>query len=167
MEKRFAAEIRAIHGRKLAGYAALFGIEARIGKTTETIKPGAFRDSLQHDILCLAVHDQTKVLGRTKSGTLRLSEDHRGLAFELDVPDTQTGRDLLALAERNDLGGMSFGFTVPDDGQQWDGDRRTLTRVDLKEISVVSSWPAYQGTSVEARNKPKRTRALMYMETIT
>jgi uncharacterized protein len=168
MEKRFAAEIRAIQGRKLAGYAALFNIEARIGKITETIRPGAFRDSLatSQDILCLADHDQTRVLGRTKSGTLRLSEDARGLAFELDVPDTGAGRDILALAERNDLGGMSFGFTVPENGQDWQLDRRILTRVDLKEVSVVSSWPAYQGTSVEARRRPARTRALMYMETL-
>ena len=40
------------------------------------------------------------------------SEDSNGLAFELSVPDTSAGRDVLALAERGDLGGMSFGFLV-------------------------------------------------------
>ena len=167
MEKRFAAEIRTVQGRKLAGYAAIFNVQARIGNFTETVKPGAFRASLDKDILCLADHDKTRVLGRTKSGTLRLSEDARGLAFELDVPDTQSGRDILALAERGDLGGMSFGFTVPDEGQTWEGKHRTLSGVNLKEISVVSAWPAYEGTNVQARNKtPLLNKARYYMETL-
>jgi HK97 family phage prohead protease len=58
---------------------------------------------------------------------------------------------VLALAERGDLGGMSFGFVVAKDGERWDGSKRTLLGVDLKEISVVSAWPAYEGTVVNAR----------------
>ena len=168
MEKRIAAEVRT-QGRKLMGYAATFNNETRIGSMTEVIKPGAFKASLgaKTDVLCLADHDSTKVLGRTKSGTLRLSEDARGLHYELDVPDTATGRDMLALAERNDLGGMSFGFTVPEDGQSWQGSKRILSRVDLVEISVVSAWPAYQQTSIEARARgPKTLKIKRYLETV-
>ncbi len=168
MEKRIAAEIRA-QGRKLIGYAAVFNSETRIGTTTEVITPGAFKDSLSNsgDVLALADHDASKVLGRTKSGTLRLSEDARGLYFELDVPDTQTGRDILALAERNDLGGMSFGFHVPEGGQSWQGSKRTLKRIDLAEVSVVSAWPAYQQTTVEARRKtPGVNKINRFLETI-
>lgn len=165
MEKRFASEIRAISGRKLAGYAAKFGTEARIGKTVETIARGAFRASLGHeDILCLADHDASKVLGRTKTGTLKLEEDETGLRFELDLPDTQAGRDVLALAERGDLGGCSFGFHVKK--QSWQGDRRTLEEVDLREVSIVSAWPAYPSTTVEARSQQRRTKAQRYLETI-
>jgi uncharacterized protein len=167
MEKRVATEVRAIAGRKLTGYAAVFDQETRIGSMTEIIRPGAFKSSIQtRDILCLADHDASRVLGRTKSGTLRLNEDHRGLAFELDLPDTSAGRDILNLAERGDLGGMSFGFLVPEGGQQWNGSKRTLTRVDLAEISVVSAWPAYQSTTVEARSKALRSRIDRYLETI-
>jgi len=90
-------------------------------------------------------------LARTRSGTLRLAEDSHGLHFELDVPNTTAGHDVLALAERGDLGGMSFGFSVPDGGQRWQGDLRELVQVHLLEISVVSSWPAYEGTTVTAR----------------
>ncbi|WP_054309915.1 HK97 family phage prohead protease [Mesorhizobium sp. 1M-11] len=158
MEKRQATELRA-EGRKLTGYAAVFGQEARITDFVETIEVGAFKRSLaaKSDILALVDHDSGKVLARTKSGTLRLSEDERGLKFEVDLPDTGLGRDIAAMAARSDLGGMSFGFSVPDGGDEWRGDRRTLRNVVLHEISVVQSFPAYSGTSVSARAKQKRT----------
>lgn len=150
MIERRAFEVRA-KGRRLEGYAATFGAEARIGSFVETIAPGAFGPALGGDILALLDHDMGKVLGRTRSGTLRLSEDARGLAFALDVPDTAAGRDVLALAERDDLGGASFGFTVPKGGEDWERERRTLRRVTLHEISIVSAWPAYEGTEVAVR----------------
>lgn len=146
-------ELRA-KGRRLEGYAATFNTETRIGDAfIETIAPGAFSASLASaaDILGLVDHDPSRVLGRTRSKTLRLAEDTRGLSFELDLPDTQAGRDVLALAERGDLGGMSFGFRAVDAPRQ--GDRRELRKVDLFEISVVSAWPAYPETVVQARAK--------------
>lgn len=105
VERRAAQEVRA-SGRKLTGYVARFDSEARIGSFTEVIRRGAFRASLDSgaDILALADHDPTRVLGRTKTGTLELREDDNGLAFSLALPDTQVGRDLAALAERGDLG---------------------------------------------------------------
>lgn len=154
LEKRFQnTELRA-RGRRLEGYAALFRAEAQIGNgMVETIAPGAFARTLavRSDILALVDHDPARVLARTRSGTLRLSEDTRGLAFDLDVPDTQAGRDVLALAERDDLGGMSFGFTAQD--EHVDGNRRELRAVDLFEISVVAAFPAYNGTVINARSQ--------------
>jgi HK97 family phage prohead protease len=149
-----AAEIRAA-GRKLEGYAATFGAEARIGSFVETIASGAFAASLADggDKLALVDHDPARVLARTRSGTLRLAEDSRGLSFSLDVPDTQAGRDVLALAERGDLGGMSFAFKVRPDGERWAGNRRELRSVDLAEISIVQAWPAYAGTTITARHR--------------
>ncbi|MCG7630656.1 HK97 family phage prohead protease [Epibacterium sp. MM17-32] len=153
METRFQnIELRA-NGRRLTGYAALFGSEARIGGgVVETIAPGAFARTLTQraDILALVDHDPTRVLARTRSGSLRLSEDTRGLAFDLDVPDTQAGRDVLTLAERGDLGGMSFGFEAID--EHVDGARRELRALDLFEISVVAAFPAYEGTVINARS---------------
>lgn len=150
LERRFATELRA-NGRKVEGYAATFDREAEIEGFRERIAPGAFTRSLAGDILALLDHDPGKVLGRTRSGTLRLSEDTRGLHFALDLPDTQAGRDVIALAERGDLGGMSFGFTVPEGGEAWEGRTRTLRKVELREISVVQAWPAYEGTEVALR----------------
>ncbi|TXM72896.1 HK97 family phage prohead protease [Methylobacterium sp. WL12] len=172
MEQRASTiEVRA-KGRRLEGHAALFGVEARIGTFSETIRAGAFSGSLNRDVLALVDHDPHRVLARTKSGTLRLAEDTRGLAFDLDVPDTSNGRDILALAERNDLGGMSFGFAVGPGGDDWQGEKRELRAVTLYEISVIQALPAYPGTIVNARSKGITTPGLRlalagrYLETL-
>ncbi len=169
-EVRAAAELRA-SGRRLVGYVARWDSPARIGTFTETVKRGAFTATLASgdDVLALADHDAAAVLGRTKSGTLTLREDDQGLAFDLAIPDTQKGRDLLALAERGDLGGCSFGFTVNEGGDHWSGDTRELRSVRLHEVSIVQSWPAYGQTSVEARSlRPDDQLALLrfWLETV-
>ena len=167
LEKRaYAAEVRA-DNRRLTGYAAIFDTEARIGgRFTETIAKGAFSASLNEgdDILALVDHDQSKVLARTRSGSLKLFEDSKGLAFDILLPDTQAGRDVLALAERQDLGGMSFGFTAVDD--KMIGDRRELRSVQLHEISVVLAWPAYEGTSIHARSRNIPTGFAAYSQRV-
>lgn len=173
LERRAATELRAA-GRRLEGYAATFGTAAQIGGFSETILRGAFQASLaaSADILALVDHDPSRLLARTASGTLRLSEDERGLRFELDVPDTQLGRDVLALAERRDLGGMSFGFRVKNEA--WPArDRRELRAVDLIEVSVVHAHPAYSQTTISARARmmahaeaSARIRRQRFLETL-
>ena len=162
--RALASEIRA-KGRKLEGYAATFNNSASIGgQFVESIAPGAFNASLRDggDILALVDHDPSRVLARTRSGTLRLSEDSKGLAFSLDVPDTSIGRDVLALAERGHIGGMSFGFSVVDESR--DGNRRELRAVSLYEISVVLAWPAYGNTVIQARSRGFVAPVLGYSE---
>jgi uncharacterized protein len=153
IEKRATAGVTA-NGRKLTGYVAKFDNATRIGGFTEIIRRGAFAASLTsgRDILAMADHDPSRVLGRTRSGTLTLTEDNDGLAFTLEMPDTQAGRDLVALAERGDLGGCSFGFVVNAGGDVWDGDTRELRNVELREISIVQAWPAYADTEVHLRS---------------
>ena len=165
IEKRAMAGVTA-NGRKLSGYIAKFNSPTTIGSFTEVIKPGAFRASLQSgvDILALADHDPAKVLGRTKSGTLTLAEDGEGLAFTLDMPDTAAARDLIALAERGDFGGASFGFNVPKDGDVWNGNSRELRAVNLAEVSIVSAWPAYQDTEIALRSlQPANQLAVLHL----
>lgn len=162
LERRAATELRAAGGRKLAGYAAVFNSPAKLGGFTEIIRPGAFTSSLRagSDIRALVDHDPTKLLGRTSSGTLRLSEDGRGLAFEIEVPDTQLGNDILTLAKRGDVNSMSFGFITPPQGDSWpSADRRELRAVDLQEISVLHLLPAYSDTVVQARSRELREAA--------
>jgi HK97 family phage prohead protease len=157
LEFRFATELRIIAGRRLGGYAAVFGVSADIGgRFKETIRPGAFRATLAAgaDVVLLVDHDPARLLARTASGTLRLSEDPKGLAFEADVPRTQLGNDMLALAERRDLGGMSIGFRVAAGGDAWPSpDTRELRAVQLAEISIAQAWPAYPDTTIALRSR--------------
>ncbi len=151
-------------GRRLEGYAAVFASPAHIGGFTESVRAGAFAASLAsgRDVLALQDHDPAKLLGRTRSGTLKLAEDTRGLHFDLALPDTAIGRDILALAERSDLGGMSFGFRTRRPGRRLPGTPRAIKgncgRSTLHEISVVCAWPAYGQTTVSARARPDRPR---------
>jgi uncharacterized protein len=169
LERRAFLEVRAL-GRRLHGVAAPFDVVAHINGFDERILPGAFAESLAdgHDILALVDHDQTKLLGRTKTGSLRLQEARQGLMFELDVPETSLGRDVLSLAERGDLGGMSFAFKVRNAGERWSGTTRELRSLDLVEVSAIHAWPAYEGTTVATRAKmPQRlARALRVLETV-
>lgn len=170
IEKRATVGVT-VNGRKLTGYIAKFDTPTKIGGFTEIIRRGAFAASLTagRDILALADHDTSRVLGRTRSGTLELREDAEGLAFSLQLPDTQAGRDLAALAERGDLGGCSFAFTVPAGGDHWNGNTRELRSVDLDEVSIVQSRPAYPDTEVHLRSlQPQSQTALLryWLETV-
>ena len=154
-------------GRTLSGYASVFNVETRIGSFNERIRPGAFSASLAsgRDILALLDHRADALLGRTSSGTLTLREDDKGLRFDLLLPDTTAGRDLIALAERGDVGGASFGFRAID--EDWQGDTRELRAVELHEISIVQSWPAYSQTSISLRHRVETVEDLnrLWMET--
>lgn len=140
----------------LTGYAAIFGEQAEIGYYfTEVIAAGAFAETLKTaDVRAYFDHDRGRVLGRTSAGTLRLREDNRGLAVEIDLPDTTDGRDVRTLVERGDISGMSFSFDAVK--QEWDETTdpptRTVREVRLYEVSVVSE-PAYTGTSVALRSR--------------
>jgi len=165
VEKRHASGIehRAADGKRtLKGYAAVFNSEAVIGGyMREVIAPGAFKAALKGDVRALVDHDSGRIIGRTKSGTLRLSEDAKGLAVEIDVPDTRDGNDLWTLVERGDLDAMSFGFAVTK--QEWDetGDMplRTIREVELYEVSAVA-FPAYADTSIAMRSLEEARAAL-------
>ncbi|MCI0141535.1 HK97 family phage prohead protease [Arthrobacter bambusae] len=87
-------------------------------------------------------------MGTTEAGTLTLSKDSYGLRHQVDLPDTQAGRDVAALAKRGDLRYSSFAFrTVEDD---WNDDQgvllRTLHSVQLIDVAPVVS-PAYRDTT--------------------
>lgn len=141
--------------RMARGYAAMFNRRAEIGGYfIEQIAPGAFAETLKTaDVRALIDHDSGRVIGRTKAGTLRLTEDADGLLAEIDLPDTSDGRDLAVQLERGDISGMSFGFRVTHD--EWDetGDMpvRTIRAVDLIEVSAVA-FPVYGDTSLAMRS---------------
>ncbi|WP_456273623.1 HK97 family phage prohead protease [Bacillus sp. AK031] len=134
---------------KVSGYAAVFNSRTSIGDYfDEIISPGAFSKSISNgDVRALYNHNWDKVLGRTKSGTLRLSEDERGLKFEVDLPDTTAGRDLEISMDRGDIDQCSFGFYVTDESWNYNEEPavRTINEVELYEITILA-LPAYEDT---------------------
>ncbi len=133
----------------VSGYAAVFNSPTLLWEgLQETIAPGAFSRALGNsDIRCLFDHDWSKVLGRTKSGTLRLEEDDHGLRFEVELPNTTVASDLTASMARGDINQCSFGFVPTEETWDYNSDpvQRTITEVELFEVSIVS-LPAYQDT---------------------
>ena len=151
-------------GRRLVGYAAVFNTPTTIGgRFVERIAAGAFKRAVaEDDVRALIDHDPARVLGRSTSGTLRLAEDATGLRVEIDPPDTSAARDLLALIERGDVTGMSFGFQAR--GEDWDHRAnppvRTVTDAKLFDVSVVT-YPAYPEAGVALRSMAEHGNAAL------
>ena len=140
-------------GRTVSGYAAVFN--QPMSGDTEIIRPDAFRRTLESgvNIRALYNHDDMALLGTTKAGTLRLREDSHGLAFDLDLPDTTCGRDVLELVTRGDIAGCSFGFYVR--GESVVNGVRELHDVELAEITLTPC-PAYPQTQVSVRSDNRK-----------
>jgi len=145
-------------GKKIVGYAAKFSptLSADLGGWREQIDPHAFDAALAAKVDCRALwnHDANHVLGRTSSGTLRLSVDSIGLRYEIDPPDTQIARDLMVSMERGDITQSSFGFLCSLD--RWsegpNGIVRTVLQVDeIFDVSPVT-FPAYPDATSGVRN---------------
>ena len=140
----------------VGGYAAVFNsLSQDLGGFREVIRRGAFQSTIAGgaDVRFLINHDGLP-LARTKSGTLRLAEDDRGLRIDatLDPTDPDVQR-LVPKMKRGDLSQMSFGFrTLKDAWRQEGADQiRELHSVDLFDVSAVT-YPAYQATEVALRS---------------
>lgn len=146
----------------LVGYAANYNVLSDdLGGWRERINRRAFARALREnqDVRYLVNHDPNQVLGRTKSGTLQLSDDAKGLSFRCAVPNTSFARDLIESVSRGDVCECSFGFVCRQ--QNWvkgtDGSGkpvsiRELCDVDLQDISTVT-FPAYPGTDTSVAGR--------------
>jgi HK97 family phage prohead protease len=152
------AETETDTAKRAGGYAAVFNSDSHdLGGFIERIAPGAFKRTLDEaarkttNIYALWAHDNSQPLGSTRSGKLVLSEDARGLVFDLDISRFNSAQR--GALEDQDLQ-MSFGFRVKE--QLWE-DRedgqiiRTLLDVDLSEVSFVTV-PAYPQTDAALRS---------------
>lgn len=149
----------------MVGYALKYDtLSQNLGGFVETVARGAVDKSLADglDIVARWNHDDAHLIGRTSSGTVRLESDDIGLRYEVDLPNTSTGRDLAVLAERGDVYQSSFAFYTMDD--EWGATEqgfplRTLRAVRLVDVAPVNT-PAYLDTSsglrslAEARGLP-------------
>jgi uncharacterized protein len=158
-EKRSIAysnlELRAeSDGNTIVGYAAIWDSPSEPMPFIEYVKRGAFSKTLNDgaDVRLLVDHEGVP-LARTKSGTMSLVEDERGLRMEakLDPMNPDAARIISAM-KRGDLSQMSFAFRTVKDN--WNSDRsvRELREVQLFDVSVVT-FPAYEETVAELRTK--------------
>lgn len=154
----FDTEVRALTTDdgvlKIGGYAAQFNKEATGLNFREMIAPGAFTRSLDSNepVFLLINHDTDQLpLASTQSGTLVLTQDETGLRMDATLdPSNPRAAELASALTRGDVDKMSFAFTVAPGGDTRKDGLRTLTDLNLFEVSVVT-WPAYDSSSVGLR----------------
>lgn len=145
--------------RFIEGYASVFGNVDTYG---DSVQPGAFDHAANRgrDIPLLWQHDDREVIGLVKEWR----EDDKGLWFKAEVyPEIQRGKEILVLAERGALRGVSFGFKTLE--FDYDPERKAedgrpvcnLTKLHLAEISPVT-FPANQLAAINAVKSMKIVR---------
>ena len=160
-------ELRAApDGLTLEGYAAVFNMPSlpmsfpTVGggrRFREIIHPGAFTKTLAElpDVTLRYQHNlNTLPLARTKSATMELAEDERGLRVRATLPDNEWGRPIRDAITRGDISGMSFRFSKVIDKWTQDegGHTRHLHEVRLGPEVSITDYPAYPDTSVHVRH---------------
>jgi hypothetical protein len=129
-------------GLTFHGYAAMFDSETDLGPYRETIERGAFKKTLADgaDVRMLVNHEGIP-LARTRSRTLKLREDKRGLLVEAKLdPDNPRAQEQ-----------MSFAFRAIQETPHDENDGlRVLREVELFDVSPVT-YPAYEDTTAEMR----------------
>ena len=152
-----ATEIRSVgDGMAFTGYVSRYGMPSLPLPFIETVEPGAWSKSLKsrNDIKSFVNHNTDMVLGSTRAGTLRFTDDERGLLTNIDLPETTYGRDLSVSVQRGDVSGMSVGMSVVRDEWSADGGQRRIIEARLHEASVVTGFQAFTSTTAAVRSLP-------------
>jgi len=129
------------------GYASLFG---EIDQARDMVVRGAFAETLAQRpvrrIPMLFQHDPSEPIGIW----LELREDHRGLyARGRLIPEVARARELLSLLRAGAVDGLSIGFKTVKGRVDPKTRIRSLSTVDLWEISIVT-FPLLAGARVQA-----------------
>ena len=91
-------------------------------------------------------HDQSKILGSTKSNTLELEDKEDGLYIRCKVPNTSWGNDTWEVISRGDVTTMSFEFIPYDWVDDEVEDTVTLRSAKLEAVAFCVAEPAYLET---------------------
>lgn len=143
----------------IEGYFAVFNsnYEIYVGMS-ESIAPGAFKNTLADDIRALVNHDSTLVLGRTSAHTLEVREDEHGLWGRIVInPNDSDAVNLYERVKRGDVSQCSIGFDILSEETEFsdNGDIHwTIKEVKLYEVSCCT-FPAYEQTNIDARSAEK------------
>lgn len=153
----------------ISGYFVVFNSETELYTDVyEEISPEALENVDFGDVRALVDHDTAKVLGRTKSSTLSLTVDSKGLYGEIRVNEQdQEAMNLYRRVQRGDVDQCSFGFEILNEEmiENSNGTVKFIIKsIKLYEVSVVT-FPAYQDTAVEARSKQIESAHKIAIET--
>lgn len=156
--REIRAQLTGSDGGKVKGYAAVFNtwslpISERGRTFREKIAPGALKP--EGNVSLWWMHDHTDPLANTRSGTLTITEDEKGIAFEADLGTTQRADEIRDLVKRGVVSQMSIGFVVEAD--TWEGaSSRTVTRARLHEVSLVENAAYGAATFAEVRGNKEQ-----------
>lgn len=134
----------------IRGYAAVFDSPSQdLGGFVEIVERGAFDDVMRSNPDVFGKYNHTRVIGRTSSGTMRLTVDDRGLRYEIDPP--RAAADVVELIERGDVRGSSFAFRVKGADETWQRDLAGQMVRRIKKFSFLGDagpvdTPAYLAT---------------------
>lgn len=169
LETREENEQGVIEGRPI-----VYGEYADIGGMfRETIMPGALNSSDLRDVRLCLNHDTGYVYARsrnnTANNTMQLIADEEGLKIRanLAIKDSPKAKDFYSAVSRGDMDKMSFMFAVGD--EEWDDldtdypTRKILSIATVVEVSAVT-FPAYEATSINARNSAALESARLALE---
>jgi uncharacterized protein len=142
LETRFVGQ-DAAHG-VITGYASIFVGQPGGGPDSfgDVIARSAFKATIAAHAaagtmpVMLWSHDPSRPVGRYTE----IREDERGLFVrgQLNL-QTQAGREAFEHLKARDIGGLSIGFQIAENGFQHQADgSRLLTAIDLFEISLVA-----------------------------
>lgn len=143
--------------KQIQGYAILFNQESTdLGGFTEVIEPTALNGVDLSKVQLIYGHEHNSILARADSGNLTLEVDDSGLFFVATLADTTVANNVYADILAGNLKGMSFGFTIPRNGDSWTRDIQgnvlhTVNQIDLLGELTVTPNPAYAETSVEIK----------------
>jgi HK97 family phage prohead protease len=126
--------------------------------------PGFFEEVDSHaldgcdmsDVIFQVDHEGTP-LARLRNNTMRLGTDEVGAWVEADLGGSQRGRDIYESIQNGLIDRMSFGFTLADDGFEWEEDDDGVIHTRITKISRLYdtscvTWPANPSTDISARS---------------
>ncbi len=149
-------------GRVVRGYVPFNLPIETADEFVELIKPGAFSMSLSvDDPRALWNLNPECVLGRKSSMTASFWEDSAALRFEVDVPGTSWGDDMLVSIRRGDVDSVALVFYTMAYTWSTGADGRrvcNVTRAKLLAASIVS-FDGFATVQADAEQALARARA--------
>lgn len=129
----------------------------------EVVHAGVFTEAMHREPDVGFMFNHQRWLGSSGGGEIKLKEDSIGLYCSADITDNE----VVTAARAGKLRGWSFGFTneVDDWKDGEDGKRRRyLSKLDLREVSILTETPAYIATTVSVRGDSTDTVTVQYRE---